>query len=64
MSTPSDKPKAELAEMVSLACGIEEGLTPWEVEFVDSVGKQWDERESLSERQVEILEALLEKHDV
>lgn len=34
------------------------GLSKWQSDFMDSITEQWNERHSLSERQVEVLERI------
>lgn len=47
---------------VQALCAIEDGLTAWEVEFVESVAAQViDERRPLTERQRETAERILEE---
>jgi len=46
--------------MVDALCALEDGLTAWEAEFVDSVSKQDPDR--LSDKQVAIITRLYEKH--
>lgn len=48
--------------IVQALCAIEDGLTPWEVEFVESVAAQViDQRRMLTDRQRETAEKILEE---
>jgi len=48
--------------LVEALCAIEDGLTPWEVEFVEAVAAQViDEGRPLSESQREKAEQILEE---
>lgn len=46
--------------MISDLCEIEEGLTPWEVEFVDSVSKQ--NPNTLTQKQIDKITQLHQQH--
>lgn len=46
--------------MVQVLCDMEEGLTAWECDFVDSLAGR-GERAPLSDKQVEILERIYEE---
>ena len=46
--------------MVQVLCDLEEGLTAWEVEFVESMARR-GERAPLSDKQIEILERIYEQ---
>lgn len=46
--------------MVQVLCDLEEGLTAWECDFVDSLASR-GERAPLSAKQVEILERIYEQ---
>lgn len=51
-------------ELVDALCEIEEGLTEWEVNFVDSITKQViDQARTLSSKQRAKAEAILDDHE-
>jgi hypothetical protein len=43
--------REEDLELTKAACKIEEGLNPWEEEFVEDMSKWLDSHETLTERQ-------------
>jgi hypothetical protein len=47
--------------MVEQLCDIDSGLTPWEVEFVESISKQVEQGRALSEKQFDIGYKILER---
>lgn len=51
----------EWQEMINDCQERESKLTEWEEGFIDSIEEQLDERQSLSPKQVEILERIWEK---
>lgn len=57
MSTPSPN------EMIDALLDLDSGLTPWEVEFVESLDQQREDREDWypSDRQMEKLEQVYAK---
>lgn len=51
---------AEHVKMLDALLALEEGLTAWEVEFVDDLDRNWRDRE-LSDKQARALAAIYEK---
>lgn len=49
------------ARMVAELCEIDEGLTPWEVEFVESIAAQVERGRELSDKQRSTAERIMER---
>ena len=47
--------------LVADLCDIDEGLTPWEVGFAESLAKQTEAGRELSDKQRSIAESILER---
>lgn len=54
--------KKEQDDKIKDLCAIEEGLDDWELDFVESVAKQYEDNGSLSDRQWEFVDKILKKH--
>jgi hypothetical protein len=52
---------AKDGDLVERLCAIESGLTPWEVEFAESVAHQAERGFVLSDKQREKIEDILER---
>ena len=48
-------------ELVAWASDIEDGLTEWEVEFVESLNRWLEDRGALTDKQRSTLERIVEK---
>lgn len=53
--------KEKLQEWINYAWFEGQGLTAWENEFIESISDQLDRRGDLSDRQIEILERIVEE---
>lgn len=53
--------RADDAEIVEALCDVDEGLSEWEVEFVDSLAKWLKDRGPLTEKQRAKAEQILSK---
>jgi len=49
-------------ELTKRLCDIEDGLTEWEVRFVDDVRRQWKMKQWISKKQRELARKIAEKH--
>lgn len=48
---------------IALALGIEEGLTDWEIRFLDSINVRVHAGDTLTDNQREKLNEILQEHD-
>lgn len=49
-------------EMIEDLLGVDEGLTEWEVEFIESMGRRLEERRGFSDKEKAKIEELYDKH--
>lgn len=56
-----DSPEDTGAADIEWLCEISDGLTAWEMDFAESVARQFEETGRLSDRQWEIVHKILEE---
>jgi len=57
----SEFPDTADGRLVKALCDIEDGVNKWEIDFTNSVANQVIDGRSLSGRQIEVIEGILER---